>query len=778
MAPYGSDSSLRAPTQHHVFFDPTGRRWRRLKLVLLLLVTATVVGGSVSWDRIHEPPALADHGEPTEPVSADDAPADPPVIGTGPLVRVVRVEPDSEGTPYAVDPSTGEAMHPITGDDAADLGRARYAIDRYGYSTAAHKTVSLTFDDGPDPVWTPKILDILHENGVPATFFVTGEQTVRHPEIVDRLVDEGHAVGNHTFSHPWLTPGNADQELITTDRVIRATTGVETTLFRMPYDGDSRGALGSEGINAMLEAQRLGYLISLDDFDTTDWRYGDSSTRPDEPIPLPSTDMDNITVLLHDGGGDRAETVAYLERIIEWARANGYTFHSQPQVSEEVHDGTARGTPSLWDRQVYYGFRVAWFWPQTVLHGLFLLAVASVAIGGLVNVVLALIRRVWRRRRFSDLPDDFEGPAVSVVIAAYNEEGVIAKTLASLARTTYRKVVEYIVVDDGSDDGTADVVAQMAALHPRIRLLRQANGGKARALNRGFEHARGQVVVTLDADTLFMPDTVGNLVRHFLADPGRKVGAVCGVIKVGNLRRLLSRWQALDYVTQLGVDRGAQDLMRGIMVVPGACAAWRRTAVLGVGGYSSSTLTEDCDMAVTLQRHGYRVLQEDKAVSLTEVPESALALMRQRFRWLYGNIQVIWKHRRMILNPAHGWLGMVTLPAAVMSVVVPVVFMPLVYVMAVMTIRGQGLQLVLVYAGLFFGVQLVTALVSVRLMRERAVHLLMVPLYRVIYEPLRAYLLYKAAYAVLSGRRHSWRKGERTGTVDLPQPEEAVELAS
>ncbi|HEX6420357.1 MAG TPA: bifunctional polysaccharide deacetylase/glycosyltransferase family 2 protein [Acidimicrobiales bacterium] len=769
---------MRAPAHPHVFFDPTGRRWRRLKLLLVLVLTLAVIGGIVSWQRVREAPALDEAGKPPPPVLVADAPADPPVIGTGPLVRAVRVERAPDGTPVAVDPLTGAELRPITGDDAAALRGSRYAIDRYGYSAAAHRTISLTFDDGPDPVWTPKILDVLHRHGVPATFFVTGEQSVRHPEIVDRLVDEGHAIGNHTFSHPWLTPENAHQELVTTDRIIRSTTGTATTLFRMPYDGDRSGSLGSEGINAMLEAQRLGYLISLDDFDTTDWRYGDRRTRPADPIPLPSTHMDNITVLLHDGGGNRAETVRYLERIIDWGRANGYTFHTLPQVSEEVLDGTARQAPTVWDHQAYYAFRAVWFWPQNALHALFLLAVLSVAVGGLVNVALAVARRVRHRKRFADLPEDFEGPPVSVVIAAYNEEAVIAKTLASLGRTRYRSVIEWIVVDDGSTDGTAAVVAGMAAKDPRIRLVRQPNAGKAAALNNGFRLARGQVVVTLDADTVFEPDTVGNLVRHFLVDGDGRLGAVCGVVRVGNLGNVLSRWQALDYVTQLGVERGAQDLLGAILVVPGACAAWRRRAVLLVGGYSSATLTEDCDMAITLQKYGYRVVQDDRAASRTEVPETARALMRQRFRWLYGNIQVIWKHRRMILNPMHGWLGMLTLPAAVMSVVVPVVFLPLVYVMAFITLRGHGVSLILIYGGLFLAVQFVMAAVGVRLMRERPAHLLMVPLYRVIYEPLRAYLLYKAAYSALSGTRHEWQKLERTGAVALHVADEPMEVAS
>lgn len=764
--------------QPHIFHDPTGRRWNRVRFSIVIALLLLVAAVAVSWQRVQQPPTLSAGRALPPPETVSDIAGDPPVIGTGPLVRVVRVDRPAGEPAVAVDPFTDEVLRPITGDDAATVGTSRYAIDRYGYSSAAHKTISLTFDDGPDPTWTRKILDVLHKHGVPATFFVNASEGVRHPDLMKRMVDEGHAVGNHTFTHPFLTRAKAHQELVTADRVIRATTGVQTSLFRMPFNGDKGGLLREEGLNAMLEAQRLGYLISLDDFDTNDWKYGDNRTRPQTPMPLPPATSDNITVLLHDGGGNRAETLAYLERIIEWGRGNGYTFHSLPQVSQEIADATSRGPASVWDHLVYQSYRAIWVWPGYLLQGLFVLAVVSVAGGGLLNVSLALVRRVRVRRRLAAVPEQQSGPPVSAVIAAYNEEKVIAKTLTSILRSRYRDLVEVIVVDDGSTDRTAEVVNAMGGRDGRIRLIRQANAGKATALNRGFRHARGDVVVTLDADTIFTPDTVTNLVRHFSLDEPGRLGAACGVIKVGNLGNVLSRWQGLEYVTQVGVERSAQDVLQGIMVIPGACSAWRRDAVLLAGGYSHSTMTEDCDMALALQRRGYRVVQDDEAVGLTEVPEGVRTLAKQRFRWLYGNIQALWKHRTMILNPRYGWLGMLTMPLAVLSVLLPIIFMPFVYAMAVITLQGQGLPLILFYVGLFMGVQLIAAAAGVWLTRERPIHLLMVPLYRVIYEPLRAYLLYKALFSIMRGTRHDWNKLHRTGTVALPIRDNPVDLAS
>ncbi len=484
---------------------------------------------------------------------------------------------------------------------------------------------------------------------------------------------------------------------------------------------------------------------------------------------------------MHDGGGNRAETLSYLRRLIPWARQHGYTFHSLPQVSGEVRARTLVQAPNLWDRETLWWYQLRWLVPNALLRLLFWFAMISVVVGGMVNVVLAAGRAIRNnassrsqtsrnRRENVEGPADQRAPPVTVVVPAFNEAAVIARCLTAVGRSRYRRLVEIIVVDDGSTDETAEIVASMAARDERIRLIRQPNRGKPVALNRAFAEAWSEIVVTLDADTLFTPYTVERLVRGFTRDPDGRLGAVAGNVKVGNLRNTLTRWQALEYIMQIGVDRSAQDALHAIVVVPGACAAWRRAAVLRAGGYSSATLAEDCDLALQLQDLGYRVAQSEWAEAYTEAPESFRQLSRQRFRWTFGNAQALWKHRSMILNPRYGWLGMFSLPSAVLSIVTPLVFLPFVYAMVAVTIVQRDADLLVTYAAVFLSVQLVQAVAGVALTRERPAHLLIVPIYRLIAEPLRAYLLYKSALTVLRGTRSHWHKVTRHGSIETREP--------
>lgn len=773
-----SQSAPQVPTplpSHDVFFDPTRRRWRRIKIGAALMLAFAVLGVGLSWEPLQQPPTFR-QGEQIAPMPELDFEGQAPLIGVGPLVRLVRVDRKG-GELLAVDPVTNTTLGTISGDDTTRVGNAPLAMQQYGYSSAAHKTIELTFDDGPDPVWTPKILELLSKYKAPATFFVIGSEVVKYPDIVVRESREGDAIGNHTLTHPDLTPDAVQQQLIPNDRLIRATTGIATNLIRLPYDGNVGNTVDSERNTVMVDAERLGYVISMDEFDTNDWQYGDPTQRPKTPIALPPTTADNLTMLLHDGGGDRSATLSYLQRLLPWALSQGYTFHSLPQVSPEVVAGTTYIRPSLWDYETLWIFQAIWWWPNMLIWMLFVMAIVFVIVGGSFNVLLAIVRRARYRSRGVQHAAHVAMRPVSIVVAAYNEEKVIGRTLDSLCRSRYPNIREIIVVDDGSSDRTREIVTVMSASDPRIRLLRQNHAGKAAALNRAFAAAKSSIVVTLDADTLFDVSTVGNLARHFALVEGRRLGAVAGVIKVGNQNNLLTRWQALEYITMISVDRGAQDALHAIMVVPGACAAWSRAAVLRVGGYSQSTLAEDCDLALELQQAGYFVTQDDEAVCYTEAPETVRALTRQRYRWMYGNIQAMWKHRRIALNPRYGWLGMLTLPLAGVSILLPVVFLPFVYAMAVVTFKGQGARLVLLYVMIFLVFQFVTSVVGIWLAHERPIHLLMVPLYRVIYEPLRAYILYKSILTILRGTQSSWNKLQRTGTVTAASPDSEAGIA-
>jgi cellulose synthase/poly-beta-1,6-N-acetylglucosamine synthase-like glycosyltransferase len=409
-------------------------------------------------------------------------------------------------------------------------------------------------------------------------------------------------------------------------------------------------------------------------------------------------------------------------------------------------------------------------WPDRILLGLFAFAVLAVAgvSGGTVVLAVRRARRLRRQAAHDDGTAGASAVSVSVVLAAYNEEAVIERTLRALAASTY-PLTEILVVDDGSTDSTAARVRDLATEDPRIRLIRQRNAGKSRALNSALLRATGEIVVTVDADTIVTPTTVGNLVRRFCRPDAEDLAAVAGVVRVGNRdRNILTRWQALEYLTQISVERAAQDHLGAIMIVPGACAAWRRRAVLGVGGYASDTLAEDCDLALTLHRAGWRIAQDDDALSYTEVPETVDALLKQRVRWTYGTVQVLAKRRDMIGRRGRGWLGGVVLPWAATTIALPTLTIPFVTVMALVGLRTQGWSLVVAYMALFAAANLAVAATGIRLARESWQHLLMVPVYRVIFEPLRCYLVYASVISAARGVSPGWNKLDRTGTVTLP----------
>jgi biofilm PGA synthesis N-glycosyltransferase PgaC len=708
----------------------------------------------------------------------------PAVVGDGPLVRLA----DVRRSRFA-DPFTGADLGPVTQAERARLRGARTVVQRYGYAHADHR-IMLTFDDGPDPAWTPGLLDVLARAHVRATFFVTGRAAAKYPDLVRRIAREGHLLADHSLTHADLGEApswRARLEIEGTDRLLAALTGRHAGVLRPPYDGGPESVYADEAL-AVARAQQLARPVASYDHDTFDWAYGGGSGEagaapPVLPaqIPLPELDGRPVTLLMHDAGGDRSRTLDFVEhRLVPAAQAAGYRFATvaelDPTLAAVSGPATAPGPEDRAMTTLAQAWLVA---PDRALGWLFVAGVAGVAAASLGYTLLALVRR--RRRRPPPLRDaDSPGDpiAVTVLVAAYNEATVIEATLRSLVASRY-PVREFLVVDDGSTDGTAEIVVRLAqTLDPRIRVVRQPNGRKPAALNAGLREAVGDVVVTVDADTHADPDLVGSLLRHFEADPYGTLGAVAGVVRVGNRRRnLLTRWQGLEYVSLIGVERAAHDLLGTITIVPGACAAWRREAVRLAGGFSDATLAEDNDLTLTLHRLGWRVTQDDQALAATEAPEDVDSLLRQRQRWVFGSLQATVKHRDMLLRPRYGWLGMLVLPSGALSMLVPLVALPFVAAMSALVVAQQGPFALALYYVLFTAVQGVSAAVAVRLLRERADQLLMVPLYRVIYEPLRAYLLYRTAYLALRGLPMGWNKLRRTGALNVPAPEREPVLA-
>jgi cellulose synthase/poly-beta-1,6-N-acetylglucosamine synthase-like glycosyltransferase/spore germination protein YaaH/peptidoglycan/xylan/chitin deacetylase (PgdA/CDA1 family) len=552
------------------------------------------------------------------------------------------------------DPDTG-----LISGETYDALPTSYVIERYGFHPGL---VALTFDDGPDGRWTPKILDILKAKHVQATFFDIGKNMQRFPDLVEREVREGHDVGGHSWTHPNIAEVPAAQttvELSATQRLFETITGRSMRLFRPPFFGDAEPSTPRE-VAPILAAQQQGYLSVGLRIDTEDW----TKPPPDQIVQnvlnrLPDTVRPGQVVLLHDSGGDRSRTIAALPKLIDEVRARGYRFVTVAELAgmtpAQAMPPTTRSSYELLLDRLGFGF---FHDVQMLLSWLFVGAIALGVARLLFLAPLALLHRALIGRRTPADLDPATGPLVSVLIPCFNEEKVIVASVRRILATHWDRL-EVLVLDDGSHDRTSEVVREAFAGEPRVRLMTFENGGKARALNRGLVEAKGDVIVALDADTLFPPDTIPKLARWF-ADP--RVGAVAGNALVGNRRNLITRWQALEYVTAQNLERRALAVLGAVTVVPGAVGAWRRSALETLGGYPADTLAEDQDLTLAAQRAGWRVEFDPDARAYTEAPETVAGLLKQRFRWSFGTLQCLWKHRAGLFDLKHPVLGFLALP--------------------------------------------------------------------------------------------------------------------
>ncbi len=535
-----------------------------------------------------------------------------------------------------------------TYDAATDLFTAEkydsyplsYEIDQLG---AVPKKIAVTFDDGPDPRWTPKILDILKEKNVPAAFFVIGEEASKSPGILKREYAEGHSIGNHTYTHPVLdeiSPTQLRWELNITQRLIESTLGVKSILFRPPYGIDHQPEYAEE-VAQLPVAQDMGYMIVGQKIDPHDWRQPYGKQVPAQEIidgVMRQASSGNI-ILFHDGGGDRSETLAALPVIIDQLRAQGYQFVPVPELVNKTRaEVMVPLTGQEWLQAKADGFIFGLYhWFSLGIGWVFVLGIVLVSGRALVIGILALIEKM--RPDHDQAPDPL--PGVTVLIPAHNEESVIVQTVTSVLASDYQ-AMQVIVVNDGSTDDTGMLLDSHFGDEQRVKIIHQVNRGKAAALNNAMDHAQTEIVVTIDADTEIEPDAIRQLVRHF-SDP--QIGAVAGNVKVGNRSRWLTRWQALEYITSQNMEKRAFDLLNCITVVPGALGAWRKQAIEAAGGITADTVAEDADLTVAIRRLGWRVSYEERAIAWTEAPETAGGLVRQRFRWTFGTLQSFWKHR-------------------------------------------------------------------------------------------------------------------------------------
>ncbi|QMV17303.1 glycosyltransferase [Granulicella sp. 5B5] len=708
--------------------------------------------------------------------------------GDGDIIRVTGLPQNGQRTLEMDDDPTIPKQYLSVVSESMTSYPLPYTVTQYGYHP---KKVAISFDDGPDPTWTPKILDILKKYNVKGTFFMIGEVAQENVGVMQRVFREGHEIGNHTYSHPdisEISTGQVDLQLNLTEELFAAKLGVNPVYFRPPYSIDQEPDTNDQA-EPVEHIQKRGYVIVGDKIDTDDWDENPRKSPQQiinsvfEQIEEAKTKpwMRGSIILMHDGGGDRSATVAALPKLIEALRAHGYEI---VPVSQLIGLSRDQVMVPLTQHQKYeamvdsVAFFLIGFFNHFVIWVFFL---GDILMSGRLIVIglFAIIDRFRKRKEYATA--DYN-PRVAVLIPAYNEEMVIARTIRSVLMSNYKNI-RIIVIDDGSKDETYKIATETYAKEiadGRVTVLTKPNGGKAEALNFALQQTNEEIYVGIDADGVIAHDAIARLVCHF-ANP--HIGAVAGNAKVGNRVNLWTRWQALEYITSQNFERRALDLFDVVMVVPGAIGAWRTAAVKAGGGYHPDTVAEDADLTMNLLEQGYAVIYEDQALAFTEAPVTANGLARQRFRWSFGILQAVFKHRGAIRNRRA--MGLFALPNIVVFQIVLPLVSPLIDFMFVAgvihyfidkyyhpeTTNPADLVKLLTFFGAFLIIDFIASALAFLLERKHPASkgdawlLVHIWLQRFTYRQLFSWVLFKTVKRAIDGKPFSWDKLERTAKM-------------
>ncbi|KIC12872.1 glycosyl transferase [Leisingera sp. ANG-M1] len=639
-----------------------------------------------------------------------------------------------------------------------------YSIERYGKPDT--RKLVLTFDDGPHEKYTKDILDILQQEDVPGSFFVVGTSIMDSPDLVARMLDEGHEIGAHSFSHPrmdLISQTRVDLEFALLDKILAGASGRKTMLYREPFQR-SGGPISAERVASLEAAEDRGFVIAGMEIVPKDWEGWDSSQIANFVIDQVEQGNGNV-ILLHDGGQDRTASVNAVRPIIQSLKEKGYEFTTladllgtTPAALMPVAEG---GSPAF-DR---VSFSMVWFAQKSLVFVFW----TVLAIGILRSAGILILALMNRRERFTPLQRQ---PKVAVIIPAHNEAKVIAQSVESVRASGYKNL-EVIVVDDGSTDDTLIEVLKFGH-KSEVRLISQPNQGKWSALNRAILSCDAEFVVCIDADTQIRRNAITHLVKHFM-DP--KVGAVAGKIIAGNRVNILTRLQALEYATAQNIERKAFDLINGILVVPGAIGAWRVEALRKAGLFSDETLTEDTDLTIQVNRTGYTVVFEPKAKAYTEVPEKVGQLLKQRLRWSFGMFQSAWKHKGAIIDGRS--VGLVSITdmfvfGYIFPLLAPIADLFVVIMLYNLAAGGwaaevgdsQTVQSTLyLWAYLTLpAMELLIAAIAISSDEDESMwSLCLFPLQRLVYRPLLYFSVIRSILRAVTGRLASWGIQKRQG---------------
>jgi peptidoglycan/xylan/chitin deacetylase (PgdA/CDA1 family)/spore germination protein YaaH/GT2 family glycosyltransferase len=651
-------------------------------------------------------------------------------------------------------------------------------IQRFGHRD--DKVVALTFDDGPDPVYTPQILDVLKKKNVHGAFFVVGSMAAKYPDILKRLYREGHDIGNHTFTHANSTNISGEYlavELNATQRLFESLLGIRTAMFRAPYSGDTEPQSYDEA-RALVVGASLGYASVGMSIDPRDWMRPPVDKIVNQVVDEVTHGVGNI-VLLHDAGGDRSATVKALPRIIDELRERGYRFVT---IHELVGQPRSAFMPPIDNGDVAAAELNKWSFRLYAILGdaVGLLFLAGIGLGIFRSFMLALGAWLHSRREKRRSSLRWQPKSLTVLIPAFNEAKVITTSIRSMLNSRYSLPFDVLVVDDGSTDQTAQIVQSEFASNDRVRVLSKPNGGKWSALNFGVQNTDSEIVVCADADTLFAPDALTWLLRHFV-DP--KVGAVAGATSVGNTHTLMGAFQELEYLTSQNLERRAFELFNAITVVPGAIGAWRRSAMLEAGGYNGDTLAEDADLTMALPSRDWKIVYESRAIARTEAPETIRPFLKQRFRWVFGTLQAAFKNAcKGAKSTGLFWVGLLNVFVfhflfALMA--------PIIDITALCAILSNfnpawahsaedpstSTATMLAYYGLFQIIDLAGASLAIHLDRKRGTWRLLplMVIQRFCYRQLLSLVVLRAFIAICQGRVVGWASVARTGSLCGPE---------
>jgi cellulose synthase/poly-beta-1,6-N-acetylglucosamine synthase-like glycosyltransferase/peptidoglycan/xylan/chitin deacetylase (PgdA/CDA1 family)/spore germination protein YaaH len=732
------------------------------------------------WDRPSNPDSLQDLGSVQPGQDVDNE-------GEGDIIRVTGL-PQSGKRSVEVDSDEPDPRKKLVIDEHMDVYPHTYTVQYYGYHP---NQIALSFDDGPDPKWTPKILDILKQKHATGTFMMIGEEAQENIGLMRRVAREGNEIGNHTYTHPDISEISVRQlelEVKLTERLFASKLGVQPLYFRPPYDVDEEPDTNDQAA-PVVRIQQDGFTIIGNKIDTNDWDERIRKT-PDEiaqsvlaqlEVMKTKPQFRGSVILLHDGGGDRSVTVAALPVLIDTLRAHGYTI---VPVSALIGKTTAEVMPPLtfWQQVRALPDSLAFSSLSIIIRIIVMLFFVGDILMCSRLILVGIFAIIDRLRRPHRIASPGFNPRVAVLIPAYNEEKVIVRTVRSVLNSDYLNL-HVIVIDDGSSDRTFEVAREAYAAEiaaGRVKVLTKPNGGKAAALNYALDVIDEEFYVGIDADTVIAADAITKLLPHF-EDPS--IGAVAGNAKVGNRVNLWTRWQALEYITSQNFERRALDLFNVVTVVPGAIGAWRTAPVKKAGGYPINTVAEDADLTMNLLEQKFKVVYEDRALAFTEAPIDARGLMRQRFRWSFGILQAIWKHRAaFIRNKA---MGLFALPnILIFQMLLPLVspFIDLIFVYGVVNYfidrhyhpeaaSMASLQKLLAYFGAFLLIDFVTSTIAFSLERRHPANkgdgwlLFHIWLQRFAYRQVFSIVLFKTLKRAIDGKPFNWDKLERTARM-------------